>query len=89
MCIDRGEEESQLESVPGTGACFLPGTLVSNAFYRGGHKAPVDSPEFFCVSKTWKTSYKHKQDRANMRAENTSEVTIGKPGTEMNFPRLV
>lgn len=43
----------------------------------------------FCVSKAWKTSYRHKQDKTNLRAENTSKVTLGKPGIEMNFCRLV
>lgn len=49
MCTDRDEEESQWESVPGTGAYLLQGTPVSNAFYRGSHKAPVSfvhSPAF-------------------------------------------
>lgn len=49
MCTDRDEEESQWESVPATGAYLLPGTPVSNAFYRGSHKAPVSfvhSPAF-------------------------------------------
>lgn len=54
MCTDRGEEESQWESVPGTGACLLPGTPVSGAFYSGGHKAPVSyvhSPDLFASVK--------------------------------------